>query len=71
MEIEKVPVDHGILVKKSTEAYIPACLRVTFELPMEIGDRFLQVCDLRNRDPDEIVARLIARWTAQEIEKCR
>lgn len=71
MELEKAPLDNGILIKKSTLDYIPTCLKVTFELPVDIGYRFLHICDLTNRDPDRIVTRLISQWVAEEIDKCR
>ena len=62
MELEKAPVKHFILIKKSTEPFMPSCLKVTFEIPIVVGERFLRLCDQKKKDPDEVVARLIRNW---------
>lgn len=62
MELENAPKENELLVKKSALEYLPTCMKVTFEIPIEVGERFLRLCDRKKEDPDEVVARLISDW---------
>ncbi len=66
MEFEKGGMSDLVLVKRSQLSIIPEYQKITFELPYDIGDNFLKLCDKTNRDPDEVVARLIKQWTKKE-----
>ena len=65
MEIEKNVTSSEIFIQHSQEPPVPEYQKITFELPWEIGERFLTICDTTNKDPDAVVARLIKRWITE------